>query len=78
VKIFLKEFLFLWPEDLFQDSINFYEMAKLDHSISLIKDQIFEVLKVQNFILQKFRKAPWSSYDNLRHSLPNNSELFLL
>lgn len=50
-------------------------MSKFDHSISLVKDQVLKILKVEDLVLEEFVNTTRSTDNNMRAPLPDNSEL---
>jgi hypothetical protein len=78
MEIFFIELFELGPEYFFQYFIDFDVMSQLDHSISLINDEIFQMLKVKDSIFEEFVYSTWSTDNNMGPSLPYDSQLSVL
>lgn len=76
-EIFFIELLKFGSENFGEDLVDLNKMTQLYHTIGLINNQVFEVLKIKDFILEEFVDSTGSPDYNVRLALSNDSELLL-
>lgn len=77
MEVLLIEFFHFRSEYFLENLVNLNIMSKLDHSVCLIKNQILEILKVEDLILKEFMNTTRCSDNNVRISLSDYSKLSL-
>ena len=50
-------------------------MPHLDHPISLVNDQIFEMVELKRLLVQQLMQSAWCSDDDLRSMLGQDPQL---
>ena len=78
VKIFFIKLLKFGPENFSEYLIDFYEMAKLNHAIGFVDNEVLQILKVENLIFEELVNSAWCPNNYVWFALTYDSELFLL
>lgn len=73
LEILLIGLLFLGNEYLFENFVNFLEVPHLNHTISLIDNQILQITKLQHVVIQELMQSTRCTDNYLRLMLPEDS-----
>lgn len=73
LEILLIGLLFLGNEYLFENLVNFLEVPHLNHTISLIDNQVLQITKLQHVIIQELMQSTRRTDNYLRLMLPEDS-----
>jgi hypothetical protein len=77
LKILFIKLLKFGSENFGEYFVDFDEMTKLNHAIGFVDDEVLQILKVENLILEELVNSAWRSDDYVRFPLTDDSELLL-